>query len=510
MSIINETDYAIVDLGSNSFHLLIVRKSENLTQVIYKNKESIHLVAGLDNDCMLSQEAIDKGVACLQKFAERLKTLQADHIKIVATHTLRVAKNKNQFLLAASAVFPYPIEIISGHEEARLIYIGALTQELTRENDTKLVIDIGGGSTEFALGQSLLSPNFVDSRQIGCVSFYKYFFSDGTITKKAFENAILEAEQEFEKITSILNTHSISKAYGASGAIKSVNLILNDLGYVDGIITKKRLQKIIDILLACNHYSEFDFPSLSEQRRSILLSGIAILAAIFNQLKLKEIQYTNGALREGALEQIIKTDESKNVCEKSVQKLIKQYQIDDSFSQEVLKIVKYFYKQWHAQANIKVSSRLKSILYWATLLHEIGLSINFSNIQKHSAYIVEHSDLAGFNEEQQLLLATLVHYHRKSIKFKAFPEFNLFNEKQWQALLQILRLAILMNAQRALDQHQKIACIELRLIDQQINHFELLIPTDFAQNNQLIVADLLKEQQHWNMNVNWKLQLTYC
>lgn len=509
MSAANETDYAIVDLGSNSFHLLIVRQNETLTHVIYRNKESIHLAAGLDEELILSQKAIHRGVRCLQRFAERLKTVQRDRIRVVATHTLRVAQNRNQFLLAASAVFPYPIEVISGHEEARLIYIGALSQELTRENESKLVIDIGGGSTEFALGQSVIEPDFVDSRKMGCVSFTEYFFSDGFISKKTFENALLEAEQQLEKISSILTTHSISKAYGASGTIKSVYLILTDLGYSDGLITKKRLQKVLDLLLTCKHYSDFDFPSLSEQRKSILLGGMAILMAIFNQLELKEIQYTNGALREGVLEQIIHNDNYKNVCEKSVHQLIKQYQIDESFAQEVLKIVKYFYKQWHAKAETKINSRLKSILYWATLLHEIGLSINFSQIQRHSAYIIEHSDLAGFTEEQQLLLATLVRYHRKPIKFKSFPEFNLFSNKQWQAMLQILRLAILMNTQRAVDQHQKITGIELHLIEQQINHFELRIPTEFAQNNRLMIADLIKEQQYWYESKNWKLELTY-
>lgn len=508
MDRINENDVAIVDLGSNSFHLLIVRHNQNLPQVIYRSKESIHLAAGLDDNTLLCAESIEKGVQCLKKFAERLKTLQRHNIKVLATHTLRVAKNRNQFLLAASKVFPYPIEIISGHEEARLIYIGALTQELTRVHDTKLVIDIGGGSTEFALGQLPTEPFFVDSQPIGCVSFTQRFFSESVISKKAFHSAVMEAEQELEKMISFLNTHSVFKAYGSSGTIKCIHLVLIDLGYSDGLITKKRLLALIEIIFQSQSIKEVKFPSLSESRQSVLIGGIAILLAIFNQLKLKEIQYTQGALREGALEQIIKNEEYKNVCEKSVHQLIKQYQVDNDFSQEVLKIVKYFYKQWHSQADVKVSSRLKSILYWATLLHEIGLSINFSQIQKHSAYILEHSDLPGFNEEEQLLLATLVRYHRKTVKFNDLPNFNLFQDKQWQALLQILRLAILMDTQRAKNQHQKIVAIELRLIDGQINHFELLISAAFEQENQLMMADLIKEQNYWHAHSNWQLKLT--
>lgn len=502
----NSNDFAVIDLGSNSFHLLIVRQNEDRTQIIYKQKETVYLAAGLDAHNHLNQAAIDRGVHCLTLFAERLKTINPKQIKVVATHTLRVAKNRNAFLLAASEVFPYPIEVISGYEEARLIYMGALNQELTRVNDIKLVIDIGGGSTEMALGQSL-SPLFVDSKQMGCVSFSERFFLNGAISKKAFDSAVIEAQQEIEKITSILESYSISKIYGASGTIKSIHLILEETGHIDGLITKKRLQRLIDQWLEFQNVDELNFTSISSARKRVLLGGAAILYALFNQFKLKEVQYTQGALREGVLDQMLKTNEYKNVCERSITHLTQKYQVDAPFAQEVLKIVKFFYKQWHAQAEQKVSSMLKSILYWATLVHEVGLSINFSHIQKHSAYILEHSDLPGFNEEQQLLLSTLVRFHRKNIKFSQFPAFNLFHQTQWQALLQLLRLAILMNTQRAKDQAQKIQMLRLELIDRDLNCFALCIPEEFAKNNQLMMADLKKEQQHWAQNPNWALQL---
>lgn len=497
-------EYAVIDLGSNSFHMVIARCIDGAIQIIYKNKQNVHLATGLNSNQELSESSLKRGIDCLTLFAERLNGFPADNVRIVATHTLRVAKNRHQFLTAAAKVLPYPVEIISGQEEARLIYLGTMIMEPTSASDTKFVIDIGGGSTEIAIGKGNgLKPIIVDSRPMGCVTYAKQFFPDQQINKNAFQQAKLAAEQQIECMINIIKKQDITIAFGTSGTIKSIYNILLDLGVSDGIITPKRLNDLISYVLEFKSSQEIDYPSLSKERKTVFVSGLAIFNGVFDALGLEALQYSPSALREGVLYELIDKPNYGDIRQTTALSLAQHYNIDKRHAEQVVKTAKYLFSQWKEQSSLTIPINLEAILYWAAQLHEVGLKINFSSIHKHSSYILLNSNLPGFNEEQQLLLATLVRYHRKSINIDELPYFSLFEYKHIIPLLQILRLSILINNQRnaELDLH----AFHLKLANNKLTEITLEINKIFIKNNKLILLDLEQEQKYWNSVNHWKL-----
>lgn len=497
-------EYAVIDLGSNSFHMAIARYINGAIQVFYKQKQHVQLAIGLNEKNELSHEVMKRGIECLALFAERLKGFPAENVKIIATHTLRVAINRYEFLAEAMKVLPYPIEVISGPEEARLIYVGMKSTEPTNNIDVKVVIDIGGGSTEIALGKSF-TPILTVSRPMGSVTYATQFFPQQKIDKVTFFQAQLSAKQQIKNIIEQIKNYNISMAFGASGTIKSIYNILLDIGVTDGIITPKRLNDLISYVLKFEHFQDIDYPSLSEERKQVFVSGLAIFSAIFEAFQLKELHYGQSALREGVLYELTGGDNYRNVRKKTAESLSKQYNIDNSHADQVTRTAKYLLTQWSKQTSITIDPSLTSLVYWAAQLHEIGLSINFSSIHKHSSYILQHSNLPGFNEEQQLLLSTLVRYHRKSIDSNHFPYFSIFENKHIFPLLQILRLAILLNNQRTTEIDTSV--FNLKTISNNNNAMLLEIEQPFAEKNQLILLDLEQEQKYWKTMRNWQLSV---
>lgn len=498
-------EYAIVDLGSNSFHMIIVKRVNDSLQVIYKNKQNIHLATGLNNESVLSATSIQRGVNCLAMFAERLSNIPVKNIKIVGTHSLRVAKNRQQFLMEAAKVFPYPIEIISGQEEARLIYIGAINNESVSKSDVKFIIDIGGGSTEIAIGTGS-TPTLVESRPMGCVTYAKQFFPDEKITRQSFEKARLSAEQQVEKIINLVKSKNISIAFGASGTIKSIYNILLDIGVTDGIITPQRLEDLVSYIFEFERFADIDYPSLSEERKHVFVSGLAIFYGVFKAFGIKELYYTQSALREGILFELTRINEQhQDIRQKTINDLSQLYNIDEKHANNVVATARYLFKQWQQLSPITLDPILEAILYWAASLHEIGLGINFSGIHKHSAYIIQNSNMPGFNEEQQFLLSTLIKYHRKGLKLENIPYFSQFETKHIYPLLQILRLSVLIHNQRSDNLDSTI--FKLTIVDNDPCHIELILDQEFVKQNQLILLDLEQEQQYWGQNKFWSLKI---
>lgn len=499
-------EYAVLDLGSNSFHMVIARCINGATQIIYKNKQNIHLATGLNADYELSESSIKRGIDCLALFAERLNGFPPENVRIVATHALRVAKNRHQFLTEAIKVLPYPIEIISGQEEARLIYLGTMTMEPTSSSDTKFVMDIGGGSTEIAIGRGNdLKPIIVGSRPMGCVTYTKQFFPDQHIDKISFQRAKLAAEQQIEFMINMIKKQNITVAFGTSGTIKSIHNILLDLGVSDGIITPKRLNDLINYILAFKSFQDIDYPSLSKERKNVFVSGLAIFAGVFNALNLEALQYSPSALREGVLYELIDGPNYGDIRQNTAESLSQHYNIDERHAKQVVKTTKYLFSQWKEQASIIIHPNLESILYWAAQLHEVGLKINFSSIHKHSSYILQNSNLPGFNEEQQLLLSSLVRYHRKSINTDELPYFSLFEYNHIIPLLQILRLSILFNNQR--NSNLDLNAFRLKSAKNKLPQITLEVSKKFVENNKLILLDLEQEQKYWKAVKGWKLSI---
>lgn len=490
-------EIAAIDLGSNSFHMVIARIVNGALQVLGRLKQRVHLADGLDSNNMLSEEAMERGIACLALFAERLQGFPEENVCIVGTHSLRQAANAEEFLKRAAKVIPYPIEIISGHEEARLIFMGvAHTQP---EKGRKLVIDIGGGSTEMVIGEDF-DPLLVESRRMGCVSFARQFFPNGEISKDNFQRARLAASQKLENMAWQYRIQGWQSALGASGSIKAAHEVLIALGEKDGLITAERLELLRNEVLKYKRFSELALPGLSEDRQAVFVPGLSILCGVFDALAIKQLRLSDGALREGVLYEMEGRFRHQDIRSRTARSLAEHYNIDHEQAYRVLSTVQQLYAQWMAQNSKLVHPQLEALLNWAAMLHEVGLSINHSGMHRHSAYILQNTNLPGFNQEQQLLLATLVRFHRKGVKLDELPRLTLFKKKQYIPLIQILRLAALLNNQR-----QSTTTPESLELETNGFHWILRFPQGYLQQNNLVQLDVEKEQSYWKDVEGWSL-----
>jgi exopolyphosphatase/guanosine-5'-triphosphate,3'-diphosphate pyrophosphatase len=491
-------EFAAIDLGSNSFHMVVARVVNGALQVLSRLKQRVHLADGLDAQNRLSDEAMERGMNCLALFAERLQGFPPQRVCIVGTHALREAINSQEFLSRAAKVIPYPIEIISGHEEARLIFMGV--EHTQSEKGRKLVIDIGGGSTELVIGEHF-EPILVESRRMGCVSFGNQFFPGGVISPMHFRRARLAAEQKLETLAWQYRLVGWKLALGASGTIKAACEVLVEMGEKDGAITPERLQLLYDKVIKFKNFSSLSLPGLSEERKSVFVPGLAILCGIVDTLGISELQLSDCALREGVLYEMEGRFRHQDIRSRTARSLAEHYNIDSDQAKRVSDTTEELYQQWYAQNEELRNPQLEALLKWAALLHEVGLGINHSGLQRHSAYILQQTNMPGFNQEQQLLLATLVRFHRKAIKLEEMPSLNLFKKKHFLPCLQLLRLAVLLNNQR-----QATTPMQLRLTTDQ-NHWALIFPAGFFAQNNLVQLDLEREQSYWSDVPGWQLDI---
>lgn len=489
-------DVAAIDLGSNSFHMVVARVVEQDLQLVSRHKQRVRLAAGLDGQKNLDNASIERGLACLEMFAERLQGFEADNVRIAATHTLRQANNAHIFLQRAREVLPFPIEIIPGVEEARLIYLGvAHTQP---ESDSKLVVDIGGGSTEMIIGKGF-EPELINSKQMGCVSYTKRFFANGKLSNGNFVNAILAAEQKLESIAHRYCRKGWEVAFGSSGTIKAIKEVLIAQGHDDGIITAKRLSKLIEALCEWQTIDDIDLAGLAAERKPVFAAGVAILNAVFHSLKISEMHFSEGALREGLLFEMEDSFKRADIRMRTTENLASKHLVDLEHAAKIKGNASEFLGQVHKQLGIKKSSELFDLLQWSALLHEVGLSISLQAFHRHSAYILRNTYMPGFNQEQQRVLAMLVRFQRKALKLHEMEEFALFKKKQVIGLIRILRLAILLNGQRNDEPLPELAL--------QVNGERWILTSsdkDWLEHNKLLNADLLSEQEYWT-NAGWEL-----
>ncbi|KAB7667057.1 exopolyphosphatase [Plesiomonas shigelloides] len=491
-------EIAAIDLGSNSFHMVVARIVDGSLQILSRIKQRVHMADGLDTENHLSQEAMDRGLACLALFAERLQGFDEDNVRIVATHTLRRAVNAQQFLDQAAAVLPYPIELISGQEEARLIYLGvAHTQS---ETGRRLVVDIGGGSTEMVIGEGF-DPIFAESRQMGCVSFAQRFFPAGKISAGAFRKACVAAQQKIENLSWQYRQLNWDFALGSSGTIKAIHEVILALGEKDGHITRERLQQITDKVLAFDDFASLKLPGLPDERQAVFVPGLAILCGVFDELQIKEMRFSDGALREGVMYEMEERFRYEDIRVRTALSLAERYRIDREQAGRVRDTALNLYQQWQADNQDAASPRLETLLGWAALLHEVGLSINDSGIHRHSAYILQHTNLPGFNQEQQNMLATLVRFQRKALKLDGLPSFALFKKKQVQALIRLLRMSVLFNKLRQASNPPAFMRLYCHGHD-----WRLILPEAYLAQNALVQADL-EIEQNYLQDIGWSLTI---
>lgn len=478
------TQIAVLDVGSNSFHLVVARIISGAVQILHKTKIKVRLADGLDKNNNLSQESIDRGVQALEVIKTSLAGFEPNSVRIVATYTLRKAKNANRFIEAAKQIFPYPVEIIAGQEEARLIFNGvAHTESL---DDKTLVIDIGGGSTEFIIGEKL-EPMLLRSLDMGCVSYSQQFFNNPIIKEKHFAKAITAAQQQLELIEDKYINIGWQNALGTSGTIESLVLQAGE-GLEAHDLSLAQLENIKRKIIAAGSLDNLALPYVSEDRKQVFPAGLAILIAIFRSFKITSLNYAQAALREGVIYEMESSLSKTNIKERAAQSIATRYDVDTKQAKLVLDtsfaLFEQAKEQWHLN-----EQRLKPILGWAALLHEVGLHINSRGVQRHSAYILANAELPGFNSEQQTLVSTLTRFHRKKIKINELPQLTQFSHYEVLNCIVLLRLAVLLNIKRQQD------FLPEYQFNVDKNRIHLSFPPGWLDDHPVIAADLDKEKE---------------
>jgi exopolyphosphatase/guanosine-5'-triphosphate,3'-diphosphate pyrophosphatase len=487
MSISNENNsspyYVVIDLGSNSFHMLITQQLKGSVQIVDKIKRKVRLAAGLNDDNLLSEQAMLRGLTCLSYFAERLRNIPDDQIKIVATAAVRLAKNSADFLQRANAVLGKKVSLLSGKQEAKLIYLGvAYTNNDTNQ---RFVIDIGGASTELIIGLHLKTRKIV-SLDIGCVTLNNRYFCDGIITEKTFYNAKLYASKLLQPLVEEYSSLGWHNTLGGSGTMQALAEILI-FNSKTAIISRSFLREIEQQLLMFSNIEHIKIPGLKDQRIPVFLSGVAILTAIFDCFNIEELQLSNGALREGLLYQMLPPQKKLPINQQTIKSLMQRYHVDKQNANNVKEQAIYLFDCFSQAWDLKKDNTYELLLASADL-HEIGLLLAYKNYQQHSAYIIEHADLIGFNQTERQLLKALILFHTSEV----LPErlkHSFANHQLFTRLLVILRLAVILCRQRNNSHLPSYTAY----IDQEIY---LQMPNNWLHSNTLIHDELTQETQY--------------
>ena len=471
---------AAVDLGSNSFRLQVARVAADQIYPLDSLKETVRLAAGLTDSRMLDEEAQVRALTALKRFSERLRGFPANSVRAVGTNTLRVAKNSAAFLRKAEAALGFPIEIIAGREEARLIYLGA-AHSLPPSSENRLVIDIGGGSTELIIGNGFESL-LTESLYMGCVGYSARYFAQNKIDKRSLERAELAARSELQPVVQNYTTTGWGEVVGSSGTIKALALLLPLNGFSEDGITPEGLAQLRAALLKAGDSSRLQLEGMRPDRVPVLAGGYAILSAIFAELGLTRMIYATGALREGVLYDLIGRAHHHDMRDTTVKQFMRRYHVDSAHVKRVAALSAQLFRQ---TAN-ETSDDLH-LLEWAAKLHEIGLSIAYRSYHKHSAYIVQNADMPGFSQMEQVRLGQLLLAHRGKLS-KVTQILALPSER---ALILCLRLAALFHRSRNSLVLPDILCRPAA------DGFELELDADWLTANSLTETALLKEAEEW-------------
>jgi len=476
------TTIAAVDLGSNSFHCQIARVSGEQFFSLDSLREPVRLGAGLDKHKALTEEAQDRALACLSRFGERLRGLDRADVRAVGTNTLRVAKNAKSFLRRARAALGFPIDVIAGREEARLIYLG-VAHELPPSREKRLVIDIGGGSTECIIGSGL-EPLTLESLFMGCVSYSKRFFRNGRLSKSAFKDAELAARTELQPIVDAYTQGRWQRAYGSSGTVRALADILAQTGLGSDGITPAGLERLRALLIKAGDMTQIDLPGLRADRRDVLPGGLAILTAAMQELDIDELTPASGALRQGILFDLIGRFQHHDMRDATVSQFMTRYHVDAAQAARVAQHAKALYQKLAADDQAAEEVQL---LDRAARLHEIGIAVAYSGYHKHSAYILANADMPGFSREEQEQLATLVGCHRRSLRKALEMQADTGG---WLLVLALRMAALLCRARR----NQRVPAIDVKVQESRIR---LSFDRDWLDANPLTAMALQEEVGEW-------------
>ncbi|WP_346795773.1 exopolyphosphatase [Halomonas sp. Bachu 37] len=476
---------AAIDLGSNSFHLLVANYRDERLQVVARLGEKVQLAAGLDEHGILGEEAIQRALDCLGRFAPFLQDIEPQYLRIVGTNALRDAENSQAFIERAEAQLGHSIEIIAGREEARLIYLGAA--HALAENGRRLIVDIGGGSTEFIIGEAF-EPKALESLRMGCVTYSSRFFAGGELSEKRMRRAELAALSELANIQRPYQRLGWDDPVGSSGTIKAVASVLAAYGdtHQEGTITRDGLRKLRERLLKFKQLDKVALDGLKPDRAKVFPAGVAILTAIFEAFELKQMRFADGALREGVLYDMAGRNSAEDSRLKSLENLKRCYDIDARQADNVVATGQALFEL--VQQAWQLSETQGHYLTWACQLHEIGLAISHSQFHRHGAYLLEHSDLGGFSRPEQQLLAFLVRAHRRKFPLKELQSLPKPLQCAYARLARLLRLAVILNHSRP-EQPPALPAVAL-----EGDAMQLTLPA--SDEPTLLLTDLEQEQAY--------------
>ncbi len=494
----NGTRLAAVDLGSNSFRLEIGRLEHgqiNRTEYI---KETVRQGHGMDSDRNLTAEAMQRGWDCLARFGERLAGFRRNQVRVVATQTLREARNRDEFLGPAETALGFPIDVVSGREEARLIYQG-VAHLLPQSPERRLVIDIGGRSTEMILGQGF-DARVMESYRVGSAAWSTRYFGDGQFTPRAFKAAEIAAKAVLDEALSVYRPDAWDVAYGASGTVGAVGDILATAGRPAGVIDRAGLDWLLQRLLTAKRADSLRLDGMKEDRRPLIGGGVAVLRAIFDLLEIDEMQVAEGALRHGVLYDLLDREHVQtDIRATTAQRLAIKFDVDAQQAERVSRVALTLFQQLGSHHPDTLRERLQRKLEWAARLHEMGARISHSDYHKHGAYIIDNADAPGFSLPELHRLSQLVLGHRGKLRKLDPATFD----SDFAAQLLALRLAVILcHARRDPD----LQSLSVSGTSGQSNGFALRLPAGWTGRWPQSAHLLREEVVAWG-KTQWKLRL---
>lgn len=439
---------AAVDLGSNSFHMVVARYVLGQLRTVDRLRETVRMAEGLDRKGGLAPEVRQRALECLSRFGQRIRDVPPQRVRAIATNTVRRLAAPQSFLMPAETALGHAIEVVAGREEARLIYLGVAHAQPSKPGELRLVIDIGGGSTECIIGSGFEAIER-ESLQLGCIATTRRFFENGKLSKKKWRDALTEVTAEFQQFAGTYRALGWQEALGSSGTNKAIGEICAAMKLTKGAVTAEALPLVRDRLLQAERIELIDLPGLSADRRPVIAGGILVLEAAFNALGLTRMAVSKAAMREGVLYDMLGRGGADDPRDASVAALMQRYGIDEGQAARVEATMLRLFDQVAGAWSLDPDDRL--MLQRAARLHELGLALAHSQYHVHGAYVVEHSDISGFSRQQQQFLAALMRTHRRGIPksaFDALPDRLLAPARRSAALL---RLAVLLHRAHEAD-----------------------------------------------------------
>jgi exopolyphosphatase/guanosine-5'-triphosphate,3'-diphosphate pyrophosphatase len=486
-SVLNDGDLlAALDLGSNSFHMVVARHTLGQLRIVDRLRETVRMAEGLDGKGGLDPVVRQRALECLSRFGQRIGDIPPQRVRAVATNTVRALASPQAFLMPAETALGHAIEVVSGREEARLVYLGVAHAQPPKPGQTRLLIDIGGGSTECIIGSGF-DARERESLQVGCVASTRRFFGNGKLTRKKWKEASIEVEAEFQQFARRYRSVGWNEALGSSGTIKAIGGICAAMKLTKGAITAEALLQVRDRMLMAGEIDRIDLPDLSDDRRPVIAGGVLVLEAAFEVLGIERMAVSKAALREGVLYDMLGRGGADDPREASVHALTQRYGVDAAQANRVLATAMRLFDRVADAWSLDADAR--QMLAWAARLHEVGLAIAHSQYHVHGTYVLANSDIAGFSQQDQRFLAALVRTHRRGIPksaFDALPDRLVPAARRCAALL---RLAVLLNRSQ-----ENAPLPELQLTADG-NALELRLPRGWLDGRPLLRADLLGEPE---------------